>query len=421
MTLDSFDLQNAACGIAVLDENMVFLGVNKTLADMLETDAALMVGQPLDSFLSSAYRLLFHMQAMTILHVHGRVNEMVVSFAGAQGQQVPALFSAISRVHNGVKVFECVLIGVNERKRLEDELFNIKKAVEQVPGMVYQYLRRVDGTACFPYASDGVRTIYEILPVQLLHSAEKVMLRIHPDDRGEVLRSIAESADHLSIWHQAYRVNLPKRGLRWLEGHAVPESRVDGSVLWHGYIADVTDRHKQYQDVEHRATHDHLTGLANRAEFDRKLKQMVDSAHGGAVKHALCCIDLDHFKVVNDTAGHAAGDQLLRKVAGLLIGCVRAKDTVARLGGDEFALLLDNCDLEAAQRVGRGVCNKAAALQFRYEGCDFRISASVGLVPIDQHCGSAAAAQTAADAALYRAKAAGRNRVEIGSGALDAP
>ena len=415
MTLASFDLQDAACGVAVLDDKMVFLAVNTTLAKMLQTQGATLIGQPLDRFLTPSHRLLFHMQAMTVLHVNGRVDEMVVSFTGAQGQQVPVLFNAISRVRNGIKVTDCVFLPVHERKRLEDELFNIKKAVEQVPGMVYQYLRRADGTGCFPYTSEGVRTIYEILPVQLLHTAEKVMQRIHPDDQEAVACSIAESADKLSIWHHEYRVNLPERGQRWLEGHAVPEARTDGSILWHGYITDVTERHKQYQDVEHRATHDHLTGLCNRDEFDRKLKQMVESAKGATVKHALCSIDLDYFKTVNDTGGHAAGDQLLRKVAALLLGCVRAKDTAARVGGDEFALLLENCDIEAAERVGRNVCEQIGALQFRYEGSDFRISASIGLVVIDQHCCNGATAQTAADSALYLAKASGRNRVEIGS------
>ena len=418
MTLDSFDLENAACGIAILNDDMIFVAANATLAHMLQTETTQLVGQPLDHFLAPAHRLLFHMQAMSVLHINGRVDEMVLNFAGTQGQQVPMLFSATRRVRSGTKVFDCVLVQVQERKRLEDELFNIKKAVEQVPGMVYQYLRRPDGTACFPYTSDGARTIYELLPVQLLHSAEKATLRIHPDDRDNVARSISESAANLSNWHCEYRVNLPERGLRWLEGHALPQSRVDGSVLWHGYIADVTERHKQYQDVEHRATHDHLTGLPNRGEFDRKLKQMVESAQGSAVKHALCCIDLDHFKAVNDTAGHAAGDQLLRKVAALLLGCVRAKDTVARLGGDEFALLLENCDLDAAERVSRSVCEQVSALQFRYEGRDFKVSASIGLVSIDQQCPSSAAAQMAADTALYQAKALGRSRVEISKHSL---
>lgn len=316
--MNLFDFENAACGLATLDENMYFLAANATLAELLHTDTVKLRGQALDRFLSSAQRLLFHMQAVAALHVNGRVDEIVVNFQNARGHQVPMLFNAICRMRGNIKVIECVFVRVNERKRLEDELFNIKKAVEQVPGMVYQYLRRADGSTCFPYASEGARTVYEIMPVHLLQSAEKVLQRIHPDDRDAVQASIEASARDLTLWKHKYRVNLPQRGTRWLEGQAMPESRTDGSVLWHGYISDITESFREYKDVEHRATHDHLTGIANRAEFDRQLSQMVVSARTGASTHALCYVDLDHFKVVNDTLGHAAGDLLLRNVATVL-------------------------------------------------------------------------------------------------------
>ena len=544
MSLASFDLQNAPCGVFTFNDGLRLLAVNQTLANMLAVAPHELLGQPLDRLLTPSHRLLFHMQAITLLHVQSHVQEMSLNLAGADGTAIPVLFNAVRRAHEAGAVTECIVIRVNERKRLEDELFKVKKATEMVPGAVYQYLRRADGSACFPYASEGIRAIYGLSPLQVQQSAERVFQRIHPDDLARVAASIEASATALSPWHQEYRVNLPERGLRWLEGHAMPEARADGSVLWHGYISDiterramaaalasghertlvtlrsiadavittdeigrveylnpvaerltgwrlleatgqpiatvfnivnqhshlptdnpvarclderaavgmardsllinrdgqayavedsaapifkadgaligvvmvfrdVTDQRKLRQEVEHRATHDHLTGLPNRAEFDRLLKQLFESASSTGAQHALCCIDLDRFKQVNDSGGHAAGDELLRQVSAVLLQCVRAKDTVARLGGDEFALLLENCDLEAAQRIAQSVCTQVAELRFQHEGKSFQIGASIGLAAVDGHWESAAAVQQAADNACFAAKHAGRGRVML--------
>jgi PAS domain S-box-containing protein len=128
----------------------------------------------------------------------------------------------------------------NERLRESAEL--LRKLSEQVPGVIFQYRQWPDGRSCFPYASEGIRAIYEVAPEEVRASAEVVFTRLHPDDYGAVVRSITHSREALEEWRRTYRVRLPERGERWLEGHSVPERLPDGSTLWHGYIGDVTER-----------------------------------------------------------------------------------------------------------------------------------------------------------------------------------
>lgn len=135
---------------------------------------------------------------------------------------------------------------MTERRRVEARLHErdalLQKLTVQVPGMLYQYRQNPDGTACFPYASEGARIVYEASPEELRRSAAVAWSRIHPDDLARVMESVAQSLERLDMWRAEYRVVLPGRGLRWLEGHAVPERLPDGGVLWHGHIIDITER-----------------------------------------------------------------------------------------------------------------------------------------------------------------------------------
>lgn len=429
----TFQVANAPCGLFLLDENLRFQEANPGLCELLGRPHTEVLGRPLDDFLAPTYRLLFHMQAMTMLHANGRVEEIFLNFSDAQGRDVPVLFNAVRLQLNAAQVIECVALRVNERKRMEDDLFNIKKSVEHVPGVVFQYLRRADGHASIPYASEGLRTLYGLRPIQVLHSADILHERTHAEDMPAFISSIDASAQNLTPWHLEYRIHLPNKGVRWLEGRATPEARINGDVLWHGYVHDITERkalqsavasehdrtlvtlRNEHKAVAHLAAHDHLTGLPNRAEFERVLKRLFESAQDSGAVHALCCIDLDRFKQINDRCGHAAGDEVLRQVAGVLKSSVRARDTVARLGGDEFALLLENCDLEAASRVAEVVCRHVAMLGFEYEEEMLHVGASIGLALIDEQWGDAHEVQLAADRACFAAKAAGRGGFRVAS------
>ncbi|MCB1957337.1 MAG: diguanylate cyclase [Rhodocyclaceae bacterium] len=161
--------------------------------------------------------------------------------------------------------------------------------------------------------------------------------------------------------------------------------------------------------LRHLAEHDPLSGLPNRRAFEREAGAVLGEAPERG--HALCFVDLDRFKNVNDTCGHAAGDELLRQIGDLLRQHVREQDMVARVGGDEFALLLRDCGLEHARRVASGLCATVAAFRFPWEGREFKVGASIGLVVMHGARTDLAHALSAADRACYAAKRGGRNRV----------
>ncbi len=183
-----------------------------------------------------------------------------------------------------------------------------------------------------------------------------------------------------------------------------------GAVL---VFHDVTETRRLTRQLEHDATHDALTGLINRQEFERRLARALASAQKYGQRHVLCYLDLDQFKVVNDTAGHAAGDELLKQINVILSGMFRERDTLARIGGDEFGLLLDNCPLDRAQIIAQTVVGHIGDHRFHWEGRTYQIGASIGLAPITAETRDTAQALTQADVACYIAKELGRNRVHL--------
>jgi diguanylate cyclase (GGDEF)-like protein/PAS domain S-box-containing protein len=188
------------------------------------------------------------------------------------------------------------------------------------------------------------------------------------------------------------------------------EGEVLGVVL---VFNDVTEARRLAREMSHQATHDVLTGLVNRREFEHRLRRVLETARKEQVEHALCYLDLDQFKVINDTCGHAAGDELLRQLGHLLQQQVRERDTLARLGGDEFGALLEHCSLQQARRVADALRQAVEAFRFVWEDKGFRVGVSIGLVPITEASESLTAVLRAADSACYAAKEMGRNRIHL--------
>lgn len=175
---------------------------------------------------------------------------------------------------------------------------------------------------------------------------------------------------------------------------------------------DISETKILSEQLEYQAKHDSLTGLINRAEFERRLRRVL-SEELPKEEHALCYLDLDQFKVINDTCGHLAGDELLRRISDLLNTVIRKRDTLARLGGDEFAVLLEHCPLDQARRVANDLLETIQSFRFAWEGKRFDVGVSIGLVPIYGNEGTLSNLLSAADEACYAAKDAGRNRVHV--------
>lgn len=178
-------------------------------------------------------------------------------------------------------------------------------------------------------------------------------------------------------------------------------------------IQDVTATHRMSERLSWQARHDDLTGLVNRREFEQRLRQAIAGAAEPGTQHAVCYLDLDQFKIVNDTCGHLAGDQLLRQIAGALMPLMRRADTVARLGGDEFGVLMEHCTKEQALRIAQTLRRALEDMSFVWEDKRYKVGASIGLVPILDAEVSVTDVLSAADTACFTAKEQGRNRVHV--------
>jgi len=176
---------------------------------------------------------------------------------------------------------------------------------------------------------------------------------------------------------------------------------------------DITEARLLSEKIAYQASHDALTGLANRSQFDSYIKQAVALAYADNSEHALCYLDLDQFKVVNDTCGHLAGDELLRQLGELLRKHSRRHDFVARLGGDEFGVLMSNCSLNEAFRACENLRDLVRDFRFAWEDRSFTIGVSIGVSPINGSSGNAVNLLKEADSACYVAKDNGRNRVHV--------
>ena len=188
----------------------------------------------------------------------------------------------------------------------------------------------------------------------------------------------------------------------------VPGDRSEGTI-W--VIEDVTESRRKREELTWAANHDGLTGLINRVAFERVLDGAI--AIAGTAPFCALFIDLDYFKQVNDTAGHAAGDALLEGVASTFRSCLRRADTVARLGGDEFGVILPGCPPAKARELADMLRKAVTDYRLRWEGREYAVGASIGLVVADGRHASTAHMLKEADAACYEAKRGGRNRVSV--------
>ncbi|MNM87614.1 putative diguanylate cyclase YegE [compost metagenome] len=205
-----------------------------------------------------------------------------------------------------------------------------------------------------------------------------------------------------------------------LDGSTVSVTLVGAPIMADGQISgivlvlhDMTQERQYIANLSWQATHDALTGLANRREFEYRLEQALNGLTRKSARHALMFLDLDQFKLVNDTCGHAAGDELLRHICAVLQAGLREGDILARLGGDEFGILLLNCPQEQAERIAESLRQAVQSLHFVWKGRPFMTTVSLGVVHIAQAPTTLEASLRSADMACYMAKEKGRNRVQV--------
>ena len=306
---------------------------------------------------------------------------------------------------------------VTERKRAEEALFEEKERALVTLHSIGDAVITTDAKGMVTYLNRVAEALTGWSPAEAQGLPLDTVFRIVDEGTGEpapdpVSRCIEEGR---IIGLGNHTVLISREG----EEHAIEDTaapirgragQVLGAVL---VFHDVTEARRIVRKMAHDATHDALTDLVNRREFEKRLENAFVGAKEHGSRHALCYLDLDQFKLVNDTAGHAAGDELLKQVRGLLRGKFRGRDTLARLGGDEFGLLLDNCSVERAIKIAEMVVATLRDFRFSWKGRTFHIGVSIGVAPVTAEAESSAQILAQADVACYAAKERGRNRVRV--------
>lgn len=290
----------------------------------------------------------------------------------------------------------------------------LETITNRVPGVVYQFERNAEGGFRFPYASDAIRDIYGVTPEQVRDSADPVIAVIHPNDLPDVITSVERSAATLEPWHANYRVRFEDGRVRWLLGNAMPEALADGTVIWNGFIMDVTEQKETEQRAHYLAHYDHLTDLPNRPFLLDLLEQALKESRKTGALMALVQLDLDGFRRFNDAEGQNAGDQRLKQVARTLQPLLRHGDIAARLASDEFALLWTDLGQNHSTALHQ-LESRLAQLQLRVNqalaSTHYASSASMGVYLIEQPDQVASEALKRASIALHQAKQQGINQI----------
>jgi diguanylate cyclase (GGDEF)-like protein/PAS domain S-box-containing protein len=306
---------------------------------------------------------------------------------------------------------------ITERKRLERRLRDEKERAEVTLGSIGDAVVRTDSAGVVEYLNPVAEQLLGVPTSEVAGRPIKNVLTLVHESTREALENPVETC--LREARVVGRSNLsllvrPDGREFAIDDSAAPIQDTEGEVIGAVLVFhDVSRARTLARQLAHQASHDFLTGLVNRHEFERRVGRALQRSQQEAITHALCFLDLDQFKVVNDTCGHGAGDELLRQLANALQKKVRRRDTLARLGGDEFGVLLEHCPPGQATRVAHELLEAVQEFRFVWEGKPFALGVSIGVVPITGESESLATVLRDADAACYAAKERGRNRVHF--------
>jgi diguanylate cyclase (GGDEF)-like protein/PAS domain S-box-containing protein len=314
--------------------------------------------------------------------------------------------SPVTDPYGKVVAHLCIAHDITQLKSAKEQLRKLSNAIENSPNAVFisdtqgvlEYVNPMFSEITGYSASDAIGN-----SLRLLYSGET------PE---EVYDTMWRAVYGGQVWRGEVR-NKRKNGEVYWAQESVSPITDDFGVITHfvSVHQDITAARKRSDQSDYHASHDNLTGLVNRREFESRLSRVVSTLDPKVDEHVMCVLDLDRFKSVNDICGHAAGDELLRQISRVLQESVRRRDTVARLGGDEFVVLMEHCTVKRGREVAETIIANLNRYRFLWEDKSFSIGVSVGLLAV-----SSAPVETLlkqADSACYAAKNAGRNRVCI--------
>lgn len=308
-----------------------------------------------------------------------------------------------------------VVRDVSAQKKLEQDLFNEKELAQVTLESIGDAVITTDAAGCIKYFNSVAENLTGWNPLKTLGLPFIEVFKMFNEATGEVVENPLERA--LQERHTAGLDTV----LIAADGREIPikESAAPicdrsgqriGAVM---ILQDVTQTRRLSQQLTWEASHDSLTHLVNRREFEQRVAQALATAQTQGQIHALCYLDLDQFRSINDNCGHGGGDELLRQLSGILQAQVRRSDTLARLGGDEFGVLLNECTLEQSLRIANQIRECVQDFRFVWQTQTFSVGASIGLTEINAQSISVSDLLSVADAACYAAKNKGRNRVHL--------
>jgi len=394
-----------------------FIACNPSLVQMLgyDSEAELMaLPSTAELYVDPEERAMF----VEALNREGNLRNAELKLRRKDGSEIVVLENArILHDENGAVIgHEGTLSDITERKRAELAVEAEKERAQVTLNSIADGVITTDNAGVVDYLNPVAETLTGWTLDEARGRPVRDIIMLRHETEGHTLANPAEVClrDGTVTEVGQHSVLIARDGREIpIQDSAAPirdtAGRLAGAVL---VVHDVSKERQLRRQLAHHATHDSLTGLINRREFEVRLENALRSAREGA-GHVLLYVDLDQFKVVNDTCGHTAGDQLLRQITTLIRGLVRTSDTVSRLGGDEFGVLLEHCNLDRAIEIADDM--RAAIREYRFVAKDaaFEIGASIGLVEINGESESIESLLSAADVACYSAKDLGRNRVHV--------
>ncbi len=299
----------------------------------------------------------------------------------------------------------------DHRDHLHDGILldRLQGTLSRLPAAVFECRHDDLGRLEFLYLSEGLQPLCGLSPAGVIEDASRLLERVHHEDRHRLAASLAQSSVSLDPWHLEFRLSLPE-GTRWLEGRAISRRRPDGNTHWDGILTDISERKHTEQLIQRLVGTDMLTGVLNRRAFFEQGEAALAHALRRKQKLPLAMLDLDHFKKLNDTYGHAAGDLALENFAMTCLECLRPYDIFARIGGEEFVVLLVDTEIQETRGILERLRQAVERIELDIDGHSIHFTVSIGLTIIEPD-GSLDGALSNADHALYRAKEAGRNRI----------
>lgn len=335
------------------------------------------------------------------------LGHMAVMSTSPVAEDVPAM--------SILKIFAARAAAEIERKLTEDALAQEKERAQVTLASIGDGVIRTDAAGVVDYLNPVAERLTGWTAAEACGQPVTRLFNVVDEATGKALPNAVERclAEGLVIEHNGYSMLVRRDGREFAIRDSVApirdrQGRTTGSVL---VFKDVTQLRGMEREMIYLARHDPLTGLINRREFEKRLQHCLDTAASDHREHALFYLDLDEFKVVNDTCGHLVGDEMLKQITALLRSRVRRSDVLARLGGDEFGVLLEDCPPDQSRQIAEEMRRTVREFRFCWRDQVFEVGVSIGLVPINSDSGDLAQVMSAADAACYVAKDNGRNRV----------